>query len=58
MRWLVKIAAVYLVTLLILLTIITLESGSSTGRGAPVHERMDPVSHSDYELHKSIAHIP
>ena len=57
MRWLVRIAALSLVALVILFAVVAVAGGRSHGPGAPAHDQMNPVSHSDYELHKSIGHI-
>jgi hypothetical protein len=57
MKWLVRLAALYLVSLIILFTVVAVAGGGSTGPGAPSHDQMNSVSHSDYELHKSIGHV-
>ncbi len=61
-KWLVRITALYLVTLVIMFAVVAFTGGASTGSGTPSHEQpsheqMDPVSHGDYELHRSIGHI-
>jgi len=57
MKRLVKGAVLSLVALVIVLAVVAF-AGASTGVGTGPHDRMDPVSHSDYELHKSIGHVP
>lgn len=53
----VGIAALYLVTLVFMFAVVGFAGGDSTSPGTPSHEQMDPVSHSEYELHKSIGHV-
>lgn len=57
MKWVVRIAVLYLVVLAMMFTFVALTGSNSTGPGAPSHAQMNPVSHSDYELHKSIGHV-
>lgn len=47
----------YGVTLLIVL-VVAIGTSTTSGVGEPGHDQMDRVSHSDYELHKSIDHVP
>ena len=56
MRWIVRLLVLYLVAL-VLVVVVAVSVGSTTGNGRPVHSRMNPVSHSDYELHRSIGHV-
>jgi hypothetical protein len=48
---------VYGVALLVVL-VVSIEGSTTTGVGQPDHTQMNPVSHSDYELHRSIGHVP
>ena len=57
MRWAVRLAILYLVSFIILFAIVGFATGGSIGPGGSVHDQMNPVSHSDYELHKSIGHV-
>jgi hypothetical protein len=56
MKWLMRFAILYLVSLVILFAVVAMAGGGSVGPGDP-HTRMNPVSHSDYELHRSIGHV-
>ena len=56
MKWVVRFFVLYGVALLITLGV-AIGASSSNGSGTPGHDRMVPVSHSDYELHKSIGHV-
>lgn len=58
MKGLVRIAALYLVTLVVMFAVVAFAGGVSTGGGPPSHGQMDPTSHNDYDLHKSIGHVP
>lgn len=58
MKWMVRFAALYLVTLIFMVAVGTLAGHAPQGGKAVQHELMDPVSHSDYEFHRSIAHVP
>jgi hypothetical protein len=57
MRWIVKLLVLYTVAI-VLVGVVAVTATSTTGAGQPVHSQMDPVSHNDYELHKSIGHVP
>ena len=57
MRWIVRLLVLYVVAL-VLVVIVAVSVTSTTGAGWLAHSRMDPVSHSDYELHRSIGHAP
>jgi hypothetical protein len=56
-RWIAKFLVLYAVAV-VLVGVVAVTMTSTTGAGQPVHSQMDPVSHNDYELHKSIGHIP
>ena len=58
MKWAARIAALYFVTLVFMFAIVALAGDDSVGHRTPSHVLMNPVSHSDYELHKSIGHLP
>jgi hypothetical protein len=57
MRWIVRLLVLYVVVLVVV-AVVAVTMTSTTAAGQPVHAQMDPVSHSDYELHRSIGHIP
>ena len=57
MRWMVRLLVLYAAAVVIVV-VVAVSMTPTTGVGQPVHTRMDPVSHSDYELHRSIGHIP
>lgn len=57
MKRVVTFLVVYAVTLLVLIVVVVGISWTS-GVGQPRHGRMDPVSHNDYELHRSIGRVP
>ena len=57
MRWMVRLLVLYAVAV-VAVVVVAVSMRSTTGAGRPVHSRMDPVSHSDYELHRSIGHTP
>lgn len=56
MRWIVRLLVLYAVVLFV--GVLAVAATSTTGASQTVHSRMDPVSHNDYELHKSIGHVP
>ena len=57
MRWIVRLLVLYAVAVVVV-AVVAVTMTSTTGAGQPVHAPMDPVSHSDYELHKLIGHVP
>jgi hypothetical protein len=57
MRWVLRLVVLYGVAFLMFL-IVAIGTSTSSGPGQPGHDQMNPVSHSDYELHKSIGHVP
>ena len=57
MRWVLRLVVLYGVAFLIFL-VVAIGTSTSSGHGQPGHDQMNPVSHSDYELHKSIGHVP
>ncbi len=56
MKWVLRLVVLHGVGLLIVLVVAI--GTSTTSGGQPGHDQMNPVSHSDYELHKSIGHGP
>ena len=57
MRWIVRLAVLYVVAVVVVVAF-AVGMTSTTGAGPPDHARMDPVSHSAYELHRSIGQTP
>ena len=57
MRWILRLLVLYAVAVVVV-AVVAVTMTSTTGAGQPVHARMDPVSHSDYELHRPIGHTP
>lgn len=56
MRWIVRLLVLYAVVVLV--GVVTVAASSATVAGRSVHPRMNVVSHQNYELHRSIAHVP
>jgi hypothetical protein len=56
-EWAARLVILYGVALLIVL-VVAIGTSSTSGVVQPGHDQMNPVSHSDYELHRSIGHVP
>ena len=56
MRWIVRLLVLYAAVFVIVAVVVA--SVPTDGTSQPAHPRTDLVSHSDYELHRSIAHVP
>lgn len=57
MRWAMRLIVLYAVAVVVVF-VVAVSMTSTTGGGRSVHARMDPVSHSAYQLHRSIGQIP
>lgn len=58
MRWIMRLLVLYAVALAVVGLVAIVGMTSTPGTGQSAHSQVNPVSHSDYELHRSIGHVP